>query len=75
MIFTGKDLEQKREYRAKDFDVKVEKLNKRDQWLYDDELSIQTTHNGRQWTNITVTPEEANRLMAKLSEYLSKAKK
>ena len=57
-----------RQYRARNFQVKVEKQHY--QWLYDDEVSIDITHNGSQWHGMTLNAMETVKVFEKLHKYL-----
>jgi len=54
-----------REFRDKHFKVKVKKS---DHGLYKDEKTISVTHNGYQWTSISVNEREAILLINELDK-------
>ena len=55
-----------RKHRQENFEVKVALMD--DQFLFNDEMSIDMTFNGHQWRCFQLTPEEADKLaMALLS--------
>lgn len=58
-----------RKYREQKAVVKVERV---ESWMYpdDDEFQIRVTHNGYQWSSLTVSRKEAYELIGQLSTAL-----
>jgi hypothetical protein len=47
----------------------------REQFLYDDELILNVSHNGSQESSISLTPKEARKVIKVLTIYLREIKK
>lgn len=60
--------EQARDFRKKHFAVKVYRLEQ--QYLFDDEMTVDVTHNGRQWMHIQCNTEELLEVYEQIKEYL-----
>ncbi len=54
-------------HRIKNFNCRIEPCRHP---IVENELNLSVTHNGKQWSTISLTPDEAKTVIMRLKEYL-----